>query len=231
MNFLQNYRSEYDFKIKHLTKNEAAIFIRFPFAYNDFTYTCTGFYESFIPDNEILDSEPEGDKEISENYGLHICSNLLTTPQTPSGDTHVNSLQLGYLDDGYVLHINANNQGQNINFAVGIDELTKYYNKTIRIEQTINPGEFIQRALPAGAIIYAEASASMYEQRRIYAYIGSNKWVKAASTLVNIDYFENPNVSADISFVDGIDGDTSEYIRIYNNGNAALFARINIEPM
>ena len=65
VNFLQNYNSAYKFKIKHLDKNIAEIYIYLPFAYNDFTYSITGVYSSFVRDFEVLDSEPTGDKNAT----------------------------------------------------------------------------------------------------------------------------------------------------------------------
>ena len=56
VNFLQNYNSNYKFKLKHLAKNSAEIYIYLPFTYNDLTYSITGAYTSFVRHNERLDS-------------------------------------------------------------------------------------------------------------------------------------------------------------------------------
>lgn len=74
--FLQNYNSEFKFKIKHLEnasgyKNIAEIYMYCPFAYTDLTYSLHGFYNSFIPGKQGVDtysSEPTGDKDATIYY-------------------------------------------------------------------------------------------------------------------------------------------------------------------
>ena len=87
-------------------------------------------FENLPSTNTPVNASDLNQMQSNIENAINTKANLATTPQTPSGNTQVNSVQLGYNDGGWILNINANTSGQNVDFAVGIDELSNYYNKS-----------------------------------------------------------------------------------------------------
>lgn len=138
----------------------------------------------------------------------------------PSTNTPVNAENLNKMDAGIAsLDTHMTNAETNIEQISG--RLENYL-------VNINPGEFLRKPLPIGAIIYCHATAPNFEKYRVFGYVGGNKYANQNQELVTLDYLNNPNASAIIQFVSGDGTDSNEYIDITNNGSTTIEAQIGI---
>lgn len=67
--FIQNYNQGFKIKIKHNSQTTCSLYIYLPAAFNDLTYNVSGSYISFTNVGQVLDSEPETDKEATYYTG------------------------------------------------------------------------------------------------------------------------------------------------------------------
>lgn len=146
----------------------------------------------------------------------------LPSTNTPLNATNLNKMDAGIKDlDNNVSSLIT----RMTNAETNIEQISGKFEKYL---VNINPGEFLRKPLPIGAMIYCHATAANFEKYRVFGYVGENKYANQNQELVNLDYLNNPNASAIIQFVAGDGTDSKEYIDITNNGSIAIEAQIGI---